>query len=351
MLNSTCRMLSAGYKFIATNRGLTVRPCCVYDTEQVVHTQADIVQWRKSVNDLDSYQEPNCKDCNYVERSRVKGSRRQLSFQYVPDNAAVGDPSWLEIQTDITCNGGCVTCGPWFSSYWAQELGQPIKISQRKDNLHKISELVDLQRTTHIVILGGEPFLSDTDERLLDYIKDPSKVSLQITTNGSVYPNAKKLESWKYFKSVLLNFSIDGVGARFEYLRYPLKWTRVEQNMLKLDHEASANVRCKINHTLTSLNLYYFDEFYQWYQQRWAADPHCRGWALTTTPASGILSPQIVSKTLQQLVHNRYGQQKPATAIEQIVPSRTDLRAFLQSIDQRRGLDWQQTFSEIAQAL
>jgi hypothetical protein len=344
-------MLSAGYKFIATNQGLTVRPCCVYDGEQVVNTREDIVQWRNSMNEIDSYQEPLCNNCNYVERSQVKDSRRQLSFQYVPDNAEVGDPAWLEIQTDLTCNGGCVTCGPWHSSYWAQELGQPIKISQREDSLHKISELVDLQRTNHVVILGGEPFLSDTDERLLDYIKDPSKVSLQITTNGSVYPNDKKLESWKHFKSVLLNFSIDGVGSRFEYLRYPLKWNRVEQNMLQLDQEASANVRCKINHTFTSLNLYYFDEFYQWYQHHRTAATNRRGWALTTTPAVGILSPQTVSHALQKLVHDRYGQQRPTTVIEHTVQSRPDLRAFLQGIDKRRGLSWKRTFSEIVQAL
>ena len=344
-------MLSAGYKFIATNHGLSVRPCCVYDQETIVNTAQDIEQWRKQVNSLNSYQEPNCRDCNYVERSRVKGSRRQLSFQYVPETVQVGDPAWLEIQTDITCNGGCVTCGPWFSSYWAQELGQPIKISSREDSLHKISQLVDLQKTRHIVILGGEPFLSDTDERLLDYIVDPSKVSLQITTNGSVYPNSKKIASWQHFKSVLLNFSIDGVGARAEYLRYPLKWSKVEQNMLQLNREASDNVRCKINHTLTSLNLYYFDEFYQWYQRHWEPNSHKRGWALTTTPASGILSPQTVSQSLADMVRDKYGDQRPAAAIEQTVMGRSDVRSYLAALDQRRGLDWQTVFPEIAKAL
>jgi len=269
----------------------------------------------------------------------------------VPDQAEVGDPAWLEIQTDLTCNGGCIMCGPEFSSYWAQELRQPIKISSRENYLTLINELVDLQKTHHIVLLGGEPFLSDTDQRLLQYIKDPSRVSLQITTNGSIWPKPEQIASWQHYKSVLLNYSIDGIGQRFEYLRYPLKWRQVEQNMIRMDVEAGSNVTCKINHTLTALNLYYYEEFFQWYQQRWAQDVNHRGWALTTTPADGILSPRTISAALKQLVQDRYGQRKPTTAIAHVVRNRADLRAYLQEIDRRRGLNWQQTFSEIAQAI
>jgi len=344
-------MLSAGVKFIATGQDLTVRPCCLYNQGQKVNNTQDMIQWRKHVHSIDSFKEPLCNDCNYLERSKVKLSRRQVGFRFIPDTAEIGDPAWLEIQTDMTCNGGCVICGPEFSSYWAQELGQALPISNRPDYISKINELVDLQKAVHIVILGGEPMLSDIEERLLRYIDDPSKVTLQITTNGSVYPSQKRFELWQRFKSILLNFSIDGIEQRFEYLRYPLQWHKVEQNMHRVNIEAPGNVRCKINHTLSSLNIYYFDEFDQWYHEHFAADLYNRGWNLTVSPANGVFSPQTTSAKLSAKVNAKYAGQPLAQAIERTIKYNKPLHDFLHRLDQRRGLDWRAKFPEIASVL
>lgn len=351
MLNSTCRMLSAGAKFITTGKDLTVRPCCLYNQEQKVNTKQDVIQWRRHVHSIDSFKQPLCDDCNYLERSQVKISRRQISFRFIPDTAEVGDPAWLEIQTDMTCNGGCVICGPEFSSFWAQELGQASSISNRPDYIAQISELVNLQKAVHIVILGGEPMLSDAEERLLRHIDDPSKVTLQITTNGSVCPGQQRFQLWEKFKSIILNFSIDGVGQRFEYLRYPLQWHKVEQNMRRVDVEAPSNVRCKVNHTLSSLNIYYFDEFDQWYSESFGADLHNRGWNLTVSPANGVLSPQMTTAKLAAKISEKYTGRSLAQAIERHTDHNEPLHQFLHSLDQRRGLDWRMVFPEIAEDL
>jgi hypothetical protein len=171
---------------------------------------------------------------------------------------------------------------------------------------------------------------------------------LQITTNGSVYPSGRRLEVWQQFKAILLNFSIDGVGKRFEYLRYPLQWNRVEQNMLRLNCEAPDNVRCKVNHTLSSLNIWYYQEFDHWFKQNFANDQYHRGWTLTVSPANGILSPQTAGVNLAAKVKQKYVDQALSKVIERTTEHNTKLVEFLTAIDQRRGLDWQTVFSEIA---
>ena len=351
MLNPTCRMLSAGYKFIANQSSLSVQPCCAFGDQQRINNKHDLANWRTAINSIDSQQDPRCAECNYIDRAEVRKSRREIGFQFVSNDASVGDPSWLEIQTDLTCNGGCVMCGPWFSSYWANELGVQVPAS-KQDHLAKISTLIDFQKARNILILGGEPMLSDIDERLPDFIDNPSQVSLQLTTNGSIYPSDKKIASWSKFQQVLLNFSIDGVGDRFEYLRYPLKWDRVEKNMLRLQQELPPNVKCKINHVVTSLNLFYYDEFVSWFNKTLMPDDYNRGWMFTVTPAAGVFSPQSVTSELKQLVIDKYTQSGiPTRLIESNSANNKELQQTLAEIDRRRNLNWRTIFPEIAHAL
>lgn len=352
-MNQSCRFLSNGYKFhINSDNDLVIRPCCLYKTEKVVHNKAELTAWRNSVNNLDSYTNSNCSDCNFLDRTKVRESRRDLSFRMVEESSPVGDPSFLEIQIDTTCNGGCIMCGPHFSSYWAQEIGIPIVTSNRKDYLSQIAELVDFQKVCHIIILGGEPLLSTVDERLLDLIDDPSQVSIQFTTNGSIYPKDIRIQQWEKFKNVNINFSIDGIGNKFEYVRYPLKWEVVEKNMLRMQTELPNNVTFKINHTVNILNLLFFDEFDQWFNNNFKTDSKDRSWKYTATPAVGIFNPKNITTSLREMVLARYSSdQIPAKIIENTDRDCSELLKFLTTIDTRRKNNWKQVFPEIANCL
>ena len=116
--------------------------------------------------------------------------------------------------------------------------------------MDQILSFIDIQQTKKILFLGGEPFLSDVDTRILPLIKNPSVVSLQYTTNGSIYPSQTHINLWSKFQTVLINFSLDGIGDRFDYIRYPLKWNQVEKNMIRMIEQLPGNVRFKSNHTV-----------------------------------------------------------------------------------------------------
>ena len=269
-----------------------------------------------------------------------------MSFDVVPDDAELGDPSYLEIQTNNTCNGGCIMCGPWHSSYWQSELKQfPVKTAA--DPIDKILAHIDIQKTRKILFLGGEPFLSDDDIRILPLIKNPQLVRLQYTTNGSIYPSQKHIDLWSRFQDVLINFSLDGIGDRFDYVRYPLKWSQIEKNVIRMLNELPDNVRFKSNHTVNMLNLYYYDEFEDWSTRIMQTE---RSTDFTFNPCSGTLSPREVPRKLFDMLLSKYGSDSKVirTITNNDSTDQTNLLTYLSELDTRRGLNWRQVFPEIS---
>jgi organic radical activating enzyme len=351
MINQSCKFLSNGYKFHVNNQGnLVVRPCCLYKTEHVVQDKQDLDLWRNTVSKIDSYVEPNCSDCNFLDQSKVRESRRDLSFRMIDDSPQLGDPTFLEIQIDATCNGGCIMCGPWSSSYWAQELKIVTPIKRQEDYLGKIASLVDLQQARTILLLGGEPMLSTVDARLIDLIQDPSQVTIQFTTNGSIYPNDAQIKRWEKFKQIKINFSVDGVADKFEYVRYPLNWNTVEQNILRMQTEMPGNISFKINHAVNILNLLYFDEFESWFNAHFSNSTRMSGF--TASPVAGTLTPRIVTAGLRDKVFSKYSSdQVPARMIETVAKNCNDVKDYLDTLDKRRKNNWKQVFPSIANCL
>ena len=349
MPNSTCRLLSNGYKFnIDWDSSISYRPCCHFpDRQQLNSTTEQHIEFRQELNSINSYEsQRTCSECNFQDDNQLRKTHRDMSFNVVPDDAELGDPSYLEIQTNNTCNGGCIICGPGNSSYWQNELKQ-FTIKPVNDPVDQILSFIDIQKTRKIMFLGGEPFLSDTDTRILPMIKDPSVVSLQYTTNGSIYPSQTHIDLWSQFQSVLINFSLDGIGDRFDYIRYPLKWNQVEKNVIRMMKEMPSNVQFKSNHTVNTLNLYYYDEFRNWYDQVIA--PSLRSKEFTFNPCSGTLSPIGVPTKLFNMLIEKYGHDsKIIHTAGYAVDDHNAMLDYLKELDARRGLDWRQVFPEIS---
>lgn len=348
MPNSSCRLLSNGYKFnIDSDSNISFRPCCVFGEKQKLDAPLEeLLNYRKMLNNIDSYKDDRCSVCNFQNDRKLRNTWRDMSFNLVSDDAELGDANYLELQIDNTCNGGCIICGPYNSSYWSNELKQfPIKSAE--DPIDKILSFVDIQKTRGILFLGGEPFLSDVDERLLSLIKNPELVSVQYTTNGSIYPSQKRIDLWSRLRNVRINFSLDGVGSKFNYIRYPLIWDRVEENIIRMQQELPRNVVFKSNHVVNILNLYYHDEFEKWYNSL-SVSP--RFGEFTFTPCEEILSPKRIPTKLFNLIAQKYS---PDSKVMKVIVDRdtndqTRLLNYLSQLDNRRGLDWRKVFPEIS---
>jgi organic radical activating enzyme len=353
MPNPTCRLLSNGYKFnINWDSSITYRPCCHFTQSQNLDsTESQHQEFRKYLNEIDSYKSnKTCHDCNFQENAKLRKTFRDRSFDWVPDDAELGDASYLELQIDNTCNGGCIMCGSWYSSYWQSELGQ-FDTKPAIDPLDRILSFVDIQKTRRILFLGGEPFLSKVDQKILPLIDHPELVDLQYTTNGSIYPSQHHINQWSRFKSVFINVSLDGIGSRFEYIRYPLKWDVVEKNLLRMFNEMPSNVQFQSNHTVNILNLYYHDEFKNWFDKNWISHAIPRRMIdFSFTPCSGVLQPFNVPKKLFDLLIAKYGYDSKIYRIvgDDRQEDHASLLDHLSVIDQRRKLNWRQVFPEIS---
>lgn len=358
MPNQTCRLLSNGYKFDCQSNGkLRLRPCCLLANGiEVTNTNCEqVIAWRDKISQIDSYTNPGCHECNFFEKKELRKTWRQQSFSIVPEDAINGDSYYLELQLDYVCNGGCIMCGPQYSSYWQQEMIKhsiPITPIQQTDHIDKILNLINIQKLRKILFLGGEPFLATTDQKILPLISYPENVDLQYTTNGSIYPTQDRINLWKKFKSVVINFSIDGVGNRFEYVRYPLKWNIVQQNILKMRNELSENIHFKFNHTVNILNLYYWDEFESWLNCEFSQDRFGRITKFNFNPAAGLLQPYTVTEKLRSLIIEKYGQEsRPFRSIKYVQQDKNNVLQYLSELDQRRNQNWREIFPEIAHCL
>ena len=60
------------------------------------------------------------------------------------------------------------------------------------------------------------------------------------------------------------HYSVDAVGDRNHYIRYPADWTRAQEAFRQLDQETSNNVEVTIACAVNALNIYYIPEFIKW---------------------------------------------------------------------------------------
>lgn len=355
MPNSTCRLLSNGYKFDTRNDNeLYYLPCCSFNGGNlaVLSDEQEHIKYRAKLNSIDSQTYPGCEPCNFLNNEIKRKTWRDHSFEIVPDDAELGDASYVEIQIDRTCNGGCIICGPWYSSYWVNEEKKiPIQTQTRREYVDQILSIIDIQKTRKINFLGGEPFLTTTDTEILEKIRDPSQVELQYTTNGSIFPGNDRIKRWKEFKSVMINFSIDAIGTKFEYIRYPLNWATVEENVIRLRNILPESIaKFKINHTVNIFNLYYLDEFEHWYNTVFNSNKFLNNRVIpyTFSPANGVLSPHAVPQKLYDLMAKKYS--SDSRSMKVITTTRfssVPVLNYINRLDQRRNLDWRTVFPDI----
>ena len=323
-------------------------PCCYWDGPAIDF--AEILSHRKVINISTPWAHQECQKCRREEQ--YKPGYRRAGLNVIPDGIPDSKIAWLDIQADITCNGGCLICGPWNSSYWQSELARygEFQVSKTvntlKQNVEKIFDTLDVSELKLIQFLGGEPFLSDVDKFALPYIKNPEQCEIKYTTNGSVYPQADRIQRWEDFKSVLINFSIDGIGERFEYLRYPLKWNKVHDNVRRLIDNTGDNVRFHINHTLTPLNIFYYNEFEQWVDKTF---PKNRFVGVHAHSAYGVMSVSSSGAKLREKIKQVYGAEHNLTKMLEDNPrTNNEFWKYIATWDRRRSQRWQLAFPDIA---
>ena len=252
----TCALL---WSHVANEPGGTCRTCCIAkdrikdkngnEMNLATSTLTEVLQseFVKEIRDeLREGGEPaNCETCWIDERNGKESKRIQYNEywnNFYGDQHTVWEqePSKVidaQLIFDNTCNLKCRSCYTNYSSKWREEAvdrGVPFWENDAPINMmdeERSKFWTELDNWTNDIlrleIMGGEPFYMKQFRefaRLLIEKKTAQRISLTLSTNGTV-ANKELLESMATnFKDLAFSVSIDGVEDKFTYLRHPGNW-------------------------------------------------------------------------------------------------------------------------------
>lgn len=162
----------------------------------------------------------------------------------------------VKLSTSNLCNSTCVTCNSVASSAWAS-------LERKKINYDKLQhseiEKIDWQHITQLSFVGGEPLLEKLNFEVLNRLIESRNTDcfISIVTNGSCELSSAQFETLSQFRNLNICLSIDGVGPRFEYMRYPLKWDLLCQNLEKFK---SITSNISVSAMISNVNIFYYSE-------------------------------------------------------------------------------------------
>jgi len=196
-----------------------------------------------------------------------------------PDGSTTQMPIYWDLRFGNLCNLKCVMCGPQSSSMWYKDWASvyntdhfydsntKIEINNKDDtnydwwkSEHFWQQLENnIDQLQHVYLVGGEPMLIENHyvflQKLID--KGVSKnVTLEYDTNiTNVHQRA--IEQWKHFKKLMLRVSIDDFGEQNDYIRFPSKWYKLDENIKRIE-ELLPNTQIEISITWQVLNAFTF---------------------------------------------------------------------------------------------
>jgi sulfatase maturation enzyme AslB (radical SAM superfamily) len=212
---------------------------------------------------------PACEFCTNTESSgqpsrRTYHIKPHVENNYYPTTVQLEN---LDYNCDNICNLKCIMCSSYYSSSWIDDeiklgFNIPTKIKHTKHN--DILSKLNVDNVRSVYFNGGEPLMTRDHVNVLTHIithGDPSIVSVSYSSNGTFAVTDELKELWSNFKEVTFIFSIDAVGAVFEYVRYPGHWDTVDSNIKEFQ---LAGVNVTVFSTIGVHNIMYVDQLYQW---------------------------------------------------------------------------------------
>jgi MoaA/NifB/PqqE/SkfB family radical SAM enzyme len=227
------------------------------------------------------FKHPNCKRCWDEERAGQNSKRMRDSKEYLDGKKTIMPGEHIikivDLKMGNLCNLKCRICNPMNSSQWIDEWYDLRKPSESKVEFHRsFKEMRDawkkdqniwdnleqaLPNIEHMDLYGGEPLLIENMWTILKHSVEQgysNKQTIHYNTNGSIMPNSEQIELWKQFKLVDVQVSVDDIGDRHHYQRYPSQWNKVREHVLQFKEHSW--IRLSTNATISNYNIFYLDE-------------------------------------------------------------------------------------------
>lgn len=263
-----------------------IKPCCRFDGNEfpLEHNIKNMTiqdsfhsEFQNSLRSQASAGEriAGCIRCYQEEDSGKKSLRQRLNSH--PKNQNLTEPviNFLELSLSNDCNLMCRMCD---SRYSRKMFDEEVEYKGRARapekymsiNLTEIYEL--LPTITYLKFTGGEPMIIKAHWDLLEYAVEhgyAKNITLNYSTNATVYPKKRIVDTWSAFDRVEIALSLDSIDANEnEYLRHGTVQSSVLTNIDKY-----CNIRDKVNlqlmcrPTITIYNAYHLPETLEYLDQ------------------------------------------------------------------------------------
>jgi len=240
---------------------------------------------------LNNVKHSECNSCWESESKGIRSCRLPQPFYDMHRSRFGGSglmPTQLEIVFSSACDLKCIYCSSKFSTQWQIEdnkfnknfLPNPIAPNGLESLFWKWLEEDAVENLLQYYIMGGEPLIQPKfykfTEKLIYLLKTKPnrfnvKPALIIVTNGntpSLYIDKwlAAIPKFDKFMSIQIDFSVEGVEKKAEYIRSNLNWEKFCNNVdILFKNYPYLRYRFSITHSVLSITS--IKSLLQWIKQ------------------------------------------------------------------------------------
>ena len=357
-----CSIIHGGLQMTFTSSQLLIQNCCLRKD----HTSNFVDIWKNPsleslrTTNIKGVWDPGCGNCEKLEKAGHVSMRTGLNdgLKIYPRTDLTG-PAKIDLVFDTSCNLACRTCGTHSSTYWQRYLKQhdlwsgTIASSRSKDDAIQALSRMDLSNLRMLVFCGGETMLGqeywDVAAWLADNVPNAKQqLTLCFQTNGTQPILEKNYDLIDRFHLVKLYISLDGVGNRFNYLRWPADWNQVVDNIMHIRDTAPSNTMFLIEETISIFNLYYLNELDAWVKNNFITNREGDVINHTQHFAGGIFGIQNCTQQYVDHVRGTNSAGLISTHWKENLLGVQEMLKEIHKFDQLRGESFAKTFPEVA---
>jgi hypothetical protein len=273
---------------------------------------------------LNNQRNPQCHKCWTLEDAGITSERQIKNFTldyytntdilYLYDQcvAKQNTTSHYQIAASNFCNATCVTCNDKSSTAWGDLLKNTTKstVPLKLFKEHTVQPHVDYTAARFVGFKGGESTMIRTHWNIIEQLIEHKNFDccVSFVTNGSFTLTDRQKYLLSQFKNVNFNFSIDGVGAVFEYMRYPISWDKINDN---ISWARNQKFTVSSTYTISNLNIYYHNQTIKWFEDnniRYLENVVYDPVHFAPKSLSKSIKQKIISSSESQLIQNMLNQ-------------------------------------------
>ena len=257
-------------------------PCCIYHWDMPVdniNRSGLKGAWNSEkmrelrLRMLSNEPSEGCKKCINYDKQGIISYRHKMNTEYAHHRDLINTTqedgtvdkmnlAYFDIRFSNLCNMKCRSCGPHFSSKWAEDVvGKPEIVEiNHADMWEEIEET--LPSIEEIYFTGGESLFMPQHYRLLDMLIERGlKPRLTYNSNATrLSLKGKHIKDyWKHFDNIFYCVSLDQVGPKAEYTRNGQTWDTVYNNLCwirdNFEQGYDKGVVIQPNPTISVLNI------------------------------------------------------------------------------------------------